>query len=356
MKFAKNIATHTQVPHGGLYSIKNPTPKIIDFSSNINPLGYPKSVRKLNWTSKIPVYPDHTSLKLKTQLAKYLRVHPKNLVVGNGATEIIYDFCRATITKSTPVLIAVPTFGEYEAASSLCNAKLRFFKTMNLEEDLLNFIKKIPKKGIVFICNPNNPTGTLMRKNSLLKIVKHAKTKDTFVFVDECFMELSQLPDQSIVKQTSRFENLFVLRSLTKSFGLAGLRIGYGVGSKKFVTILNRIKIPWSVSWPAQEAAISALADSSFLAKTKKLIRTESDFLRKSLSKLNGLSCLETSTNFILIKTKMDSQHLQKKLLKKNILVRDCSTFRGLGKNYIRIAVRTHKENLKLLKALEEII
>ncbi|MEM4379017.1 MAG: histidinol-phosphate transaminase [Candidatus Nitrosotenuis sp.] len=355
MKFAKNIATHTPVQHGGLYSIKNPTAKIIDFSSNINPLGYPKSVKKLDWTSKITVYPDHTSLKLKIQLAKYLKVRTENLIVGNGATEIIYDFCRATITKSTPALIAVPTFGEYEAASSLCNAKLRFFKTMNLEEDLSNFIKKIPKKGIVFICNPNNPTGTLMRKNSLLKIIKHARTKDTFVFVDECFMEMSQLPDQSIVKQTSKFENLFVLRSLTKSFGLAGLRIGYGVGNKKLATILNRIKIPWSVSWPAQEAAILALADRSFLAKTKKLIRIESNFLTQSISKLNGLTCLETSANFMLIKTKMDSQHLQKKLLKKNILVRDCSTFRGLGKNYIRIAIRTHKENLKLVQALEEI-
>jgi threonine-phosphate decarboxylase len=355
VKFAKNIAAHVPVPHGGLYSIKNPTAKIIDFSSNINPLGCPKSVKKLDWTSKIPIYPDHTSLELKIQLAKYLKVRIENLVVGNGATEIIYDFCRATITKNTPVLIAIPTFGEYEAASRLCNAKLRFFKTMNLEEDLVDFIKKIPKKGVVFICNPNNPTGTLMRKNSLLKIVKYAKAKGTLVFVDECFMELSRLPDQSVIEWTSKLENLFVLRSLTKSFGLAGLRIGYGVGNKKFVAILNKIKIPWSVSWPAQQAAISALADRSFLVKTQKLIRTESDFLRKSISKLSGLSCLETATNFMLIKTKWDSRRLQRKLLKKNILVRDCSTFRGLGKNYIRIAVRTHKENLKLLQALEAI-
>lgn len=355
MKFAKNIVTHTQVPHGGLYSIKNPTSKIIDFSSNVNPLGYPKSIKKLDWTTKIPVYPDHTSFELKKRLGKYLKIHVEKLVVGNGATEIIYDFCRATITKNMPVLIAVPTFGEYEAASRLCNAKLLFFKTMNLEKDSSNFLKEIPKKGIVFVCNPNNPTGTLMRKNSLLKIVKHAKTKGTLVFVDECFMELSQLPNQSIVDQTSRFENLFVLRSLTKSFGLAGLRIGYGVGNKGFVSTLNKIKIPWSVSWPAQQAAIAALADRSFLAKTRKLIKAESDFLRKSISKFSGFSCFDTSTNFMLIKIKTDSTSLQKKLLKKNILIRDCSTFRGLGKNYIRVAVKTHKENLKLIQALEEL-
>ncbi|MEM3065551.1 MAG: threonine-phosphate decarboxylase CobD [Candidatus Nitrosotenuis sp.] len=353
MKFAKNIATHAQIPHGGLYSIKNPSPRIVDFSSNINPLGCPKSVKKLEWTSKIPVYPDPASLELKARLAKYLGVNAGNLVVGNGATEIIYNFCRATITKNTPVLIAVPTFGEYEAASRLCGAKLSFFKTMNLEEDLPDYLKKIPKKGIVFVCNPNNPTGTLMKKNTLLKIMEHARARSTAVFVDECFIELSELPDQSIVNLPAKFDNLFVLRSLTKSFGLAGLRVGYGMGNKKLAATLNKIKIPWSVSWPAQQAAIAALADKTFLAKSRKLIKTESIFLRKTISKIGGFSCFETSTNFMLIKTKMDSRLLQKKLLSKNILVRDCSTFRGLGKSYIRIAVKTHKENLKLIRALE---
>lgn len=356
MKFAKNIATHAQTPHGGLYSIKNPSSKIIDFSSNVNPFGYPPSVKKLKWTAKISVYPDQTSLRLRKKLGKYLRTRVENLVVGNGATEIIHNFCRATITKNTPVLLAVPTFGEYEAAARLCNAKLLFFKTMDLAEDLLGFVQKIPKNGIVFVCNPNNPTGVLLQKNSILKIIKDAKTKNTLVFVDECFIELSQQPNQSIVNEVSRFENLFVLRSLTKSFGLAGLRIGYGIGNKKLVSILNNIKIPWNVSGLAQEAAILALSDVNFVAKTRKLIKAESDFLRKSISKLDGFFCFETSTNFILIKTNTNSQILQKKLLKKNILIRDCSTFKGLGKHYVRIAIRTHKENLKLLKALEELV
>ncbi len=355
MKFAKNIENHARVPHGGLYSIDSPNSKIVDFSSNVNPLGYPKSIRNLgkNWMAKIPVYPDHESAKLRKQLARYLGVSPENLVVGNGATEIIYNFCRAVLEKNTPILIPVPTFGEYEAASRLCHARVQFFKTTNLEKDLVTFVKKIPSRGAIFICNPNNPTGSLISKNSMLQITKSAKAKDTLVFVDECFMELTQNPHHSIIDKIPHHENLFVLRSLTKSFGLAGLRVGYGVGNKKLVSVLNKIKIPWNISGLAQEAACLALSDQSFLGKTRKLIKEESRFLRDSISRLDGFSCFEASANFILIKTKKDSRFLQKKLIQKNILIRDCSTFRGLGKNYIRIAIRTHKENLKLIRTLE---
>lgn len=355
MKFAKNIATHTQIPHGGLYSIGNPGSQVIDFSSNVNPLGYPASLKKLlkNWMTKIPVYPDHASVRLKKQLAKYLGVQVGSLVVGNGATEVIYNFCKAIVGKKTQVLIPIPAFGEYEAAVRLCDGKLQFFKTMNLEEDLPKFVKKIPKKGAVFVCNPNNPTGALISKESMLKIVRAAKTKGSLVFVDECFMELTQDAHQSVIDQISKFENLFVLGSLTKSFGLAGLRVGYGVGNKKLISVLNKIKIPWSINGVAQEAAALVLSDASFLAKTRKLLKTESTFLRNSISVLDGFSCFGTSTNFILIKTKTSSKILQKKLVQKKILIRDCSTFRGLGKNYIRIAVKTHNENVKLINALE---
>jgi threonine-phosphate decarboxylase len=281
-----------------------------------------------------------------------LRVSQDNLVVGNGATEIIYNFCSATISKNTPILIPIPTFGEYEAAAKICGGNTQFFKTMNLEEDLAKFVKKIPKKGIIFVCNPNNPTGALISKNFMLKIVKTAKARDTLVFVDECFVELTQ-NSQSIIHRIQSFENLFVLGSLTKSFGLAGLRVGYGIGNKKLVSVLNKIKIPWSMSSLAEEAACLALSDRNFLTKTRKLIKAESVFLSKSISRLGWLSCFDTSTNFILIKTKINSKLLQKKLLQKKILIRDCNTFRGLDNNHIRIAVRTHKENLKLLRALE---
>jgi len=355
VKFAKNIEFHSTIHHGGPYSIKKHSSEVLDFSSNVNPLGAPSSVNKTlkSCLQKIPIYPDHDSILLKKKLAKYLGLSANNVVVGNGATEIIYDFCRATLTNSTKVLIAVPTFGEYEAASRLCGAKLRFFKTMNLETDLQDFIQKIPENGLVFVCNPNNPTGVLISKNSMIQIIKAAKAKSTMVFVDECFIELTQVQNQSIVDQVSKFENLFVLRSLTKSFGLAGLRLGYGVGNRKLVLILNKIKVPWSVNGLAQEAGLAALSDKIFLAKTQKLIKNESSFLKTSISKLDAFSCSDTSTNFILIKTKQSAKTVQKKLLDKNILVRECSSFRGLDTHYIRIAVKTHKQNQMLLKAMQ---
>lgn len=346
MKLAKNTLFHDVVKHGGPYSVDYKQ-KVLDFSSNVNPLGYPNTV-KLD-LKKISTYPDHHSTKLKQVLSKYLKISQNNIVIGNGATEIIYDFCRAI--SSTRVLIVSPTFGEYEAASKLYGDKPGFFVTMHLQADLEKFMQKIPKNGIVFVCNPNNPTGELLSKISMAQIIKAAKSKSCMVFVDECFMELTQTPNQSVLDLVPKFDNLFVLRSLTKSFGLAGLRLGYGIGSKPLVSVLNKIKIPWSVNGLAHQAGITALSDKKFLAKTRNLIKSESTFLTNSISKIDGFSCIETKTNFILIKTKQPAKTIQKKLLGKNILVRDCSNFRGLGPHYIRIAVKTRKENKKLVSA-----
>jgi threonine-phosphate decarboxylase len=354
VKFAKNIRSHRTIQHGGPYSAPGIDSKVLDYSSNVNPLGFPNAVKKaINYT-KIPTYPDHRSMQLKQALSKYLGIPIADITIGNGATEIIYDFCRAAISKSK-VLVVAPTFGEYEAASRLCGAKPEFFATLNLESDLEKFIQKIPKNGTVFVCNPNNPTGELISKQSMTKIIRTAKAKSTRVFVDECFIELTQTPNQSVIDLVPKYQNLFVLRSMTKSFGLAGLRLGYAAGSKDLIAILNKIKVPWSVNGLAHQAGLAALSDGMFLAKTRRLIKSESRFLINSISKIDGFFCLDSATNFILIKTTQSAKSIQKKLLRKNILVRDCSNFRGLSPHYIRIAVRTHKENQKLVSALEQV-
>ena len=189
----------------------------------------------------------------------------------------------------------------------------------------------------------------------MVKIIAAAKKKSTIVFVDETFIELVPGTDESVIKQIKNFENLFILRSFTKSFGLAGLRIGYGIGNKEMVNVLQKLKIPWNVSNIAQNAASAAICYHPFLEKSRALIENENQFLKKSISKIKNFSCYNSSTNFILLNTKIKSKTLQKKLLRKNILIRDCSTFRGLNENYIRIAVKKRKDNLKLIKALEAI-
>jgi len=351
-----NVKDHKPHIHGGLYSVKSRKQGIIDYSSNINPLGYHPGVKKyLTKQMKImSVYPDSDSSELRKNLKWYTKVPEDQIVVGNGATEIIYNFCQAFLNKKTLVLIPIPTFSEYEVAAKLQGSKLMFFKTMNLNYDLDTFIKKIPKKGCIFICNPNNPTGILISRKKMKKIIVTSQKRSTLVFVDECFIELSD-SKQSVVRYLKKYNNLFVLRSLTKSFGLAGIRIGYGLGNKKLITILNNIKIPWNVSGIAQKAASAALCYHNYLDETSKIIHKETTILRNAISKIDGLSCLHTDANFILIKTKTKSNILQKKLLEKKILIRDCNSFRGLNNNYIRIAVKTHKENIKLIKELEAI-
>lgn len=357
MKLNQNIASHKPVSHGGKYSVKNPSPDLLDFSSNINPLGASPMVRRYlkRQLGSISEYPDSDSVNLRKALQWYCKIPHEQIVIGNGATEIIYNFCKAFLSKKTPVLIPIPTFGEYEAAAKLSGCKITFFKTMNLESNLDNFIKKIPKNGCVFVCNPNNPTGKLLSKRNLLKIIQAAKKKSSLAFVDESFIELVSESNQSIIKYVKKFSNLFILRSMTKSFGLAGIRVGYGIGSKQIISILNNLKIPWNVSGLAQHAARAALCSISYLNKAKKIIENESQYLRNSISKIDGFECHDAAANFILIKTKQKSKTIQKKLLKKKILIRDCSSFRGLNNNYIRIAVKTRKENKKLVKALEKI-
>lgn len=357
MKLNPTFSFHKPVSHGGIYSISNPSPDIIDFSSNINPLGpSPKAVKAIKSNSSIlSVYPDSESAKLRKILQKYTKIHESQIVVGNGATEIIYNFCRAFLSSKTKVLIPIPNFGEYEAAAKLSDAKVTYFKTMDLEKDIDNFISKIPTNGCIFICNPNNPTGYLISKNNLKKIILSAKKKNSLVFVDECFIELVPKHNESILDMIKKNENLMILRSLTKSFGLAGIRIGYGVGSKKLISILNKIKIPWNVSGLAQLAASESLSTANYLLKSKKLVLKELNYLKTNISKLEKFECLDSTANFILIKSKINSTVLQKKLLKKNILIRDCSNIRGLNNNFIRIAVKTRKENQKLLRALKEI-
>ena len=351
------LASHKPVKHGGIYSISEPNPEILDYSSNINPLGPGTNVHKTIKKNlhTLSIYPDPESKTLRKLLQRYTKISPSQIIVGNGATELIYNFCNSFLSKKTPVLIPIPTFGEYEAASKLSGATVKFFKSMDLNVDLEEFLLKIPRKGCIFICNPNNPTGKLLSKQNMQIILDDAKKKNTLVFVDECFIELVPRHNESIISLLNKYNNLFILRSLTKSFGLAGIRIGYAVGSKKIISILNKIKIPWNVSGLAQSAAIAALSTTRHLDKAKKIIYDESNYLKSKISKLPNFECIDSKTNFILIKTKIDSQVLQKKLLKKKILVRDCSNFRGLNNNYIRIAIKTRKQNQKLVKSLEEI-
>ena len=341
--------------HGGVYSV-NPKLVKVDCSSSVNPLGTPnKAVAAIRQNARklAPMYPDPQYRELKKGLSRYLRVDRECISVGNGAMEIIYWFAHA-FAKSR-VVIPAPTFCEYELASSKAGAEVSFvpMRNFNLEADKI--IEKAKGADAVFLCNPNNPTGRLATRQ-IRKIIESVDSA-TKILLDECFVELVDDPSaNSMIGRIEEFGNLMILRSLTKSFGLAGLRVGYSVCSPSLAEELSANRIPWNVNGLAQAAGITALADRKHLEKARAVINKERKFLYDGVRRLKSFSPLESDANYFLIELKgRNSRQFRDELLRKTgVLVRDCSTFTDMGSQHIRVAVKSHKENLRLLKALEE--
>ena len=341
--------------HGGVYSV-NPNLVRVDCSSSINPLGTPRkaiAAIKMNFNLLASKYPDPECRELKESLSRYLGIDPEWISVGNGAIEVIYWFAQAAFVKGH-VVIPVPTFCEYEHASQKMGAKVTFVQLHNFELEADQVIEKARRADAVFLCNPNNPTGILATKQ-IMKIIENVDSS-TRILVDECFIELADNPNaNTMIRRISEFDNLVILRSLTKSFGLAGLRVGYSVCNRTLAKKLSANKIPWNVNALAQVAGVAALADRRYLSKARELVKKERKFLYVKIGKLKSFSPLRSDSNYFLVHLHgRNSTQFRDTLLKKTgVLVRDCSTFTGMGSRYIRLAVKTHRENMLLLKALE---
>ena len=341
--------------HGGIYSV-NPRLVRLDCSSSINPLGTPKkaiAAVKTNASSLVETYPDPECRELKKSLSRYLGVEPECISLGNGAIEIIYWFVHATSARGR-VVIPAPTFCEYEVASQKADAEVIFVPLDNFDLDADKIIEKAKYADAVFLCNPNNPTGMLATKQ-IMKIIKNVDNS-TRILLDECFIELTDNPDaNTMIEQISEFDNLVILRSLTKSFGLAGLRVGYSVCNPTLANKLSINKIPWNVNSLAQVAGVAALLERRYLSKARALVKKERRFLHDNIEKLQSFHPIRSDSNFFLVHLQgKNSTQFRDKLLKKSgVLVRDCSTFTGMGTQHIRIAIKKHSENTLLLKALE---
>ena len=348
--------------HGGLHSIDNIDKIRLDFSSNINPLGISTKVMKKitkNINNISGIYPDPKCKELKKKISEYLEqgISPDWITVGNGATELIHHFVR---TFPYNAIIPIPTFCEYELAVRRSNLKVDFITySANFRVDWESLLYKFKKrdKRIVFLCNPNNPTGKLIPIEIMSSILNKIKNKDTIIIIDESFIEFVNNHKQySMISQIKANSNILVLRSMTKSFGLAGLRLGYLVANPNLLKKINQNQIAWNVNSIAQLAGIEALKDLEHLRRAKLMIETEKTRLRKRIKqKITNLTSYDSAANFLLIKLKDgDSKSFRDKLLNNfGILVRDCSSFRGLSNKFIRIAIRTPEENDILLKSLE---
>lgn len=338
--------------------------EIIDFSASINPLGVPKSVLAgIRDTMKyLHNYPDPDARQFTLSLAKNFGINPESILCGNGSTELIYLVIRALMPER--ILIPAPTFSEYELAAGdrreivryALNAKDNFainpdtfIKAMAGGSNSLSQKMALPTSvDMVFLCNPNNPTGGILRKSDMLKIADAAKTLKCHLVVDEAFIDFS--PDDSLINEVEDNPYLIVLRSLTKFYALSGLRVGYGIFPLKLTDTIKKHKEPWTVNTLAQVAGTEAINDEVYKADTFRVIKNERKTLEDGF-RLLKIDYFPSEANFYLIR--MDNaKDVVDTLGEKGILIRGCSNFRGLDESYARVAVKSNRDNMRLIKEL----
>ncbi|MGL4372950.1 MAG: threonine-phosphate decarboxylase CobD [Turicibacter sp.] len=331
---------------------------ICDFSANINPLGLSHEVRMamIESIDLVQRYPDITYYELKKAIGNYEFINPEDLVLGNGAAEVIFNITRAL--KPRHALLYTPTFSEYEDALLAvdCQIKRYFLKPNFLLDD--EFIEAITEEvDMVFVCNPNNPTGVLTSKNYLLKVLKQAQKVNATVVVDESFLDfIVDKETYSAISLINQFDHLIVVKSLTKFFAFPGIRVGYGISNNQsYIKNLNKISVPWTVNTVAVAGAISALTQQTYIAQTIEYVQIQNEYLYNELSLFAQLSVFKGSVNFLFFKLLCDLD-LKSELLKDGILIRSCANYPGLDESYYRVAVRTEAENKKLIQVLENVL
>ncbi|MCC6503259.1 MAG: threonine-phosphate decarboxylase [Deltaproteobacteria bacterium] len=332
---------------------------ILDFSASINPLGFPASARKalLGAFKSIPPYPDPASTELKKAIANFHSIGTGEVAPANGSNELISVIPR--LLKSGPSLIVEPAFTEYKKALELEGIKVKRHLLRERAGFRLN-AKRLKKamegSSAVYIANPSNPSGARAGKDCLLDVIAHAGKTGALVVIDEAFADFTGV---SVIPEAIKAGNVIVLRSMTKFYAMAGLRLGYAVGGKKLMARLAAFIPAWSVNTLASAAGVAALKDRAFRKRTLEWFECEREFLFKGLSSLSGLTPFESSANYVMVRLKegVDARALRKWLLEKDgILIRELSAFPGLGPQFFRVAVLGREANKKLLAALKRFL
>ena len=382
--------------HGGnIYKIfreKN-IKEILDYSSNINPYGIPESLKK-RITENLEIlerYPDPDYIELRQKLAHLNKVDISNIILGNGATEIIFLFMKVINPKK--ILIAAPTFGEYERAvkatervenSSILGdsnkkkddenscgkqkIKIEYFELKESDDfklNIHNLKNELEKKyDLLIICNPNNPTGKFLKLDETEEILRECNKYNTKLFIDEAFIDfLKDGMKESIINTKEDKQNLFVTRAFTKFFAIPGLRLGYGIYfDKNFEKEISEKKEPWSVNNIAEIAGLTVLDDTEYIEKTLKWITEEKIYMYEKLNEITGIKPYKTETNFITVKIEdklfskeLNVKILREKILEYGILIRDASNFKFLDERFFRLAIKNRKNNDRVIETLKKI-
>lgn len=339
--------------HGGdIYSYEN----VVDFSANINPLKTPENILTAVRESlcRMHHYPDMFCRELRQAIGKQEDIEPEAVICGNGAADLIYRLMYAV--KPKKALVLAPGFAEYELALKAVGSQVEYYylnhDTFALEE---NFVEVLTKElDMVCLCNPNNPTGKVIEKSLMLYISQVCKDKGIFLLIDECFNDFLDSPQKyTMMEQAKKDSHIFILKAFTKMYGMAGIRLGYGIcRDSRLLEWMYQCGSPWNVSSPAQAAGVAALKEKEFVEITRAYIKKEKKFLYESLGQM-GIQYWNSDANYIFFQAK---EGLKEALLAKGILIRDCSNYQGLTKGYYRIAIKSAKENQMLIEALREVI
>lgn len=378
--------------HGGnIYKVfreKN-IKEILDYSSNINPYGIPESLKSriIENLEILERYPDPDYVELREKLANLNNVNLSDIILGNGATEIIFLFMKVINPKK--ILIVSPTFGEYERAVKAVGTsrnsidlscsddnknienkeiEIEYFELKESDDFKLNIgnlKNQLEKKyDLLIICNPNNPTGKFLKLAQTEEILKECNKYDTKLFIDEAFIEfLADGMKESIINTEENKKNLFVTRAFTKFFAIPGLRLGYGMYfDKELEQKISEKKEPWSVNNIAELAGLTVLDDTEYIEKTLKWITKEKIYMYEKLNEISGIKVYETEVNFItgkidekLFLEGLNVKILREKMLEQGILIRDASNFKFLDERFFRLAIKDRASNDRVIEAMKEI-
>ena len=328
----------------------------IDYSTNINPLGTPESVKAAARDSldNLTVYPQPDERTLRHKIAEKEGFAPSQVVCGNGATGILFSLARALRPKET--LLTAPAFAEYERAVRVVDSRVRFFMRHEEEGFALtrDYLDELTEHvDLAFLCNPNNPDGTLIEEGLLMDILERSSQKSIRLVMDECFLDMVPGGEKrSLTPLLAKYKNVFVLKAFTKTYGLAGLRLGYGLTrDKELLSLLADQFIPWQISGPAQAAGIAALSEDAFLEQGRQIVQEQKKVLYALLEEM-GYKYYPSEANYILFEAPLS---LFQDCARRGILLRDCSNFKGLKPGYYRIAVKSAQDNEKLISVFREV-
>lgn len=331
--------------------------ELLDFSANINPLGMPKGVREavIKGLSRSLHYPDPFCRKLCKALGEKEGVSADAVLCGNGGADLIYRLVYAL--KPRKALVTAPAFGEYEEALGQTEAEICYYRlpaSMEIGEGILEAVTE--DVDLVFLCNPNNPTGILTDRKLLIKLLKRAEAGKTWVCVDECFLDFVREKEAfTLTGYLAEYPKLVILKSFTKLYAMPGLRLGYVLsGSRELLERMRRAGQPWAVSEPAMEAGLAALEEQNFREQTLALVEGEREQLEAKLKGF-GFQVWPGKADYLCFRA-LGEPDLHKKLLERGIVIRHCANYQGLTEEDYRVAVRTHEENMRLLEAVEAVL